>query len=144
MDRNVTSADIFCNSRTAFFFACNGSVLLPPQLGFGMRVPVNPLIILTNRYLHRFTPQSTIQTRSKYGHTLQVSYVVLPFITSRPLRLPYVHRLILTGFTRFDSCLPQLESCGDAGISSPTSVIFHRMPLAIPRVPIRCIRPLLP
>ena len=38
----------------------------------------------------------------------------------------------------------RLEPCRDAGISGPTSVIFHRMPMAIPRVPCRCICPLLP
>jgi hypothetical protein len=79
--------------------------------------PLNPLLILTNRYLHRFTSQPTFQTRSKYGPTLQVSYVVLPFITSRPLRLPYAPHTFLAGFTQLESCLPQLESCGDAGIS---------------------------
>lgn len=79
--------------------------------------PLNPLLILTNRYLHRFTSQPTFQTRSKYGPTLQVSYVVLPFITSRPLRLPYAHHTFLAGFTQLESCLPQVESCGDAGIS---------------------------
>ena len=81
--------------------------------------PLNPLLILTNRYLHRFTPQPTFQTRSKYGPTLQVSYVVLPFITSRPLRLPYAPHTLLAGFTQLESCLPQLESCGDAGIPGP-------------------------
>ncbi len=40
--------------------------------------------------------------------------------------------------------IPQLEHCRDAGISGPTSVIFHRMPMAIPRVPCRCICLLLP
>ena len=144
MDRNVTHAYIFCNSRTAFSlpavapFPCHHSWVL------FRGTPLNPLHILTNRYLHRFTPQPTFQTRSKYGPTLQVSYVVLPFITSRPLRLPCAPHTFLAGFTQLESCLPQLESCGDAGISGPTSVIFHRMPLAIPRVPIRCIRPLLP
>jgi hypothetical protein len=106
--------------------------------------PINPLLILTKRYTHRFTPQSTSQTRSKYGPTLQVSYVVLPFITSRPLRLPYARHTLLAGFTRLESCLPQLEPCGDAGISGPNFVVFHRMPLAIPRVNIRCICPFLP
>ena len=144
MDRNVTHAYIFCNSRTAFSlpavapFSCHHSWVL------FRGTPLNPLLILTNRYLHRFTPQPTSQTRSKYGPTLQVSYVVLPFITSKPLRLPYAHHTFLAGFTRLESCLPQLESCGDAGISGPTSVIFHRMPMALPRVPIRCISPLLP
>jgi len=103
--------------------------------------PVNPLLILTIGYPHCFTPQPTFQTRSKYGPTLKAGYVVLPVITSRPFRLPYARRTNLAGFTRLEPCLPQVESCGDAGISGPTSVIFHRMPLAIPRVPIRCICP---
>ena len=86
----------------------------------------------------------TNQTRSKYGPTLQVSYVVLPFITSRPLRLPYAHNTYLVGFTLLDTCLLPSEYNRDAGISGPTSAIFHRMPLAIPRVPCRCARPFLP
>jgi hypothetical protein len=86
----------------------------------------------------------TNQTRSKYGPTLQVSYVVLPIITSRPLRLPYAPNTHLAGFIRLDRCLPRAEPHGDAGISGPTSVIFHRMPMAIPRVPCRCSCPLLP
>ena len=89
--------------------------------------PVNPPLILTNRYLHCFAPQLTFQTRSKYGPALRESFVVFPVITSRPLRLPYAHNTILAGFIRLESCLPQLEFCGDAGISGPTSVIFHRM-----------------
>ncbi len=144
MDRGVTHAYIFCNSRTAFSlpaaapFSCHHSWVL------FRGTPLNPLFILTNRYLHRFTPQLTFQTRSKCGPTLQISYVVLSFITSRPLRLPYAHDPPLAGFTRLEEGLPQLEPCGDAGISGPTSVIFHRMPLAIPRVPTRCFRPFLP
>ncbi len=86
----------------------------------------------------------TNQTRSKYGPTLGVSYVVLPVISSRPLRLPYARNPYLASFTQLDRCLPQVESCGDAGISGPTSVIFHRMPMALPRVPCRCTYPLLP
>ena len=86
----------------------------------------------------------TNQTRSKYGPTLRVSYVVLSVITSKPLRLPYARNPYLAGFTQLDRCLPHAESCGDAGISGPTSVIFHRMPMAIPRVPCRCSCPLLP
>jgi len=85
----------------------------------------------------------TNQTRSKYGPTLRISYVVLSIITSRPPRLPYAPNSYLTGFTQLDSCLPQAESCGDAGTSGPTSVIFHRMPLALPRVLCRCSYPLL-
>ena len=117
MDRDVTHAYIFYNSRTAFSlpavapFSCHHSWVL------FRGTPLNPLLILTNRYLHRFTSQPTFQTRSKYGPTLQVSYVVLPFITSRPLRLPYAPHTLLAGFTQLESCLPQLESCGDAGIS---------------------------
>jgi len=86
----------------------------------------------------------TNQTRSKYGPTLKVSCVVLPVITSRPLRLPYAHNTILASFTQLEPCLPQAESCGDARISGPTSVIFRHMPMAIPRVPCRCSYPLLP
>ena len=52
--------------------------------------------------------------------------------------------LNLAGFTQLDSSLPQVEPCGGAGISGPTSAIFHRMPLAILRVPVRCLCPLLP
>ena len=85
----------------------------------------------------------TNQTRSKYGPTLRISYVVLSIITSRPPRLPYAPNPYLAGFTQLDSCLPQAESCGDAGTSGPTSVIFHRMPLALPRVLCRCSYPLL-
>ncbi len=73
-----------------------------------------------------------------------MSYVVSPVITSKPLRLPYALNSYLAGFTQLDICLPQVESCRDAGISGPTSVIFHRMPMAIPRVPCRCSCPLLP
>ena len=86
----------------------------------------------------------TNQTRSKCGPTLRVSSVVLPFITSRPLRLPYARNTYLAGFTQLDLCLLPSEYGRDAGISGPTSAIFHRMPLAIPRVPCRCSRPLLP
>ena len=86
----------------------------------------------------------TNQTRSKYGPTLRISYVVLSVSTSRPLRLPYAPNSYLAGFTQLDRCLPQAESCGDAGTSGPTSAIFHRMPLALPRVPCRCSYPLLP
>ena len=86
----------------------------------------------------------TNQTRSKYGPTLKVSYVVSPVITSKPLRLPYARNSSLAGFTRLDRRLPQVEFRGDARISGPTSIIFHRMPMAIPRVPCRCIYPLLP
>jgi hypothetical protein len=43
-----------------------------------------------------------------------------------------------------DRCLPRVDSRGDARISGPTSVIFHRMPLALPRVPRRCSCPFLP
>ena len=50
----------------------------------------------------------------------------------------------LAGFTQLDLCLLPSEYGRDAGISGPTSAIFHRMPLAIPRVPCRCFRPLLP
>jgi hypothetical protein len=106
--------------------------------------PPNPLLILTKRYLHRFTPQPTFQTRSKYGPTLKAGYVVLPVLTSRPLRLPYTLHSTLAGFTRLESRLPRVEPRGDAGISGPTSVIFHRIPLAIPRVPVKCFCPLLP
>jgi hypothetical protein len=52
------------------------------------------------------------------------SFVVLPVITSRPLRLPYVPNTCLTGFTRLDGCLPQLEFCGNAGISGPSPLSF--------------------
>jgi len=94
--------------------------------------------------LSTHAPFLTNQTRSKCGPTLGASYSVLPVITSRPLRLPHAHSTYLAGFTRLDSCLPQAESCGDARTSGPTSVIFHRMPMAIPRVPCRCPCPLLP
>jgi hypothetical protein len=50
----------------------------------------------------------------------------------------------LAGFTRLDGGLPQAEPCGDAGISGLSSVICHRMPMALPRVPARCLCPLLP
>ena len=86
--------------------------------------PVNPLLILTNGYPHCFTPQPTFQTRSKYGPTLKAGYVVLPVITSKPLRLPYARNTTLAGFIRLDWCLPQSELCGDAGISGPTSLSF--------------------
>ena len=52
------------------------------------------------------------------------SFVVLPVFTSRPLRLPYVPNTCLTGFTRLDGCLPQLEFCGNAGISGPSPLSF--------------------
>ena len=86
----------------------------------------------------------TDQTRSKYGPTLKASYVFLPVITSRPLRLPYALNTHLAAFTQLDGCLPWAEPHGDAGISGPTSVIFHRMPLALPRVPRRYSYPFLP
>jgi hypothetical protein len=47
--------------------------------------------------LHCFTFQLTVQTRSKYGPTLKVSYVVSPVITSKPLRLPYALNTYLAG-----------------------------------------------
>ena len=144
MDRGVTHAYIFCNSRTAFSLPAVAPLSRHHSWVLFRGTPLNPLLILTKGYLHRFTPQPTFQTWSKYGPTLQVSYAILPFITSRPLRLPYAPHTLLAGFTRLEVCLPQLEPCGDAGISSPTSVIFHRMPPAIPRVPIRCPCPLLP
>jgi hypothetical protein len=58
---------------------------------------------------------------------LKAGYVVLPVITSRPLRPPYAHRMLLAGFIQLDTCLPQAKSCGDAGISGLPSVICHRM-----------------
>ena len=106
--------------------------------------PSSRTLSLCFRSIRCFASQLTVQTRSKYGPTLRAGFVVLPVITSRPLRLPYVHTIYLAGFTRLDTCLPQLEFCRDAGISGPTSAIFHRMPLAIPRVPVRCFCPLLP
>ena len=85
---------------------------------------VNPLLILIIEYLHCFTTQPTFQTRSKYGPTLKAGYVVLPVITSRPLRLPYARRLPLAGFIRLESDLLQQEYCRDAGISGSTSLSF--------------------
>ncbi len=99
---------------------------------------------LTIKSIHCSAFQLTPQTRSKYGPSLKAGYVVLPVITSRPLRLPYAHHLHLAGFTRLVGGLPQTESCGDAGISDLSSVICHRMPMALPRVPTRCLYPLLP
>ncbi len=64
------------------------------------------------------------QTRSKYGPTLKKGYVVLPVITSRPLRLPYVRRSPLAGFIRLEEYLLQQEYCRDAGISGSTSLSF--------------------
>ncbi len=118
----------------------------PTTLGWVLfsGVPVNPHLILTTRLIHCFAFQLTAQTQSKYGPTLKASYVVLPVITSRPLRLPYARHTSLAGFIRLETCLPQAESCGNAGISGPTSVIFHRMPMALPRVPCRCSHPFLP
>ena len=118
----------------------------PTTLGWVLfsGVPVNPHLILTTRLIHCFAFQLTAQTRSKYGPTLKASYVVLPVITSWPLRLPYAHNTHLEGFTQLDACLPRAESRGNAGISGPTSVIYHRMPPALLRVPARCLRPLLP
>jgi len=51
----------------------------------------------------------TNQTGSKCGPTLQVSSVVLPFITSGPLRLPCAPNMSLTGFTQLDTRLPPSE-----------------------------------
>ena len=107
-------------------------------------VPVNPHIILTIDSIHCSPIQLTDQTRSKYGPTLRTSYVVLSVIASRPLRLPYARHTLLAGFTRLDACLTRLEHRIDAGTSGPTSVIYHRMPLALLRVPIWCLCPLLP
>jgi len=87
--------------------------------------PVNRQINLAIQPTRCSTFQLTIQTRSKYGPTLKVSYDVLPVITSRPFQLPYARNLYLAGFTQLDRCLPQLEHCRDAGISGPTSLIFH-------------------
>ncbi len=127
--------------------SCPGCRTIPLRLPVGFcqnGVPANPHIILTIESIHCSAFQLTIQTRSKYGPTLKTGYVVLSVITSGPLRLPYAHHRHLAGFTRLDSCLPQVESCRDAGISGPSSVICHRMPMALPRVPARCLCPLLP
>ena len=86
----------------------------------------------------------TTQTRSKHGPTLRARFALLPFITSRPLRLPYAHNIPLAGVTQLESCLPRSEFRGDARTSGLTLVVFHRMPLAVPRVPCRCAGPLLP
>jgi hypothetical protein len=51
----------------------------------------------------------TNQTGSKCGPTLRVSSVVLPFITSRPLRLPCAPNLSLASFTQLDTRLPPSE-----------------------------------
>ena len=125
----------------------SGCRTVPHRLPVGFcqsGVPVNPHIILTIKSIHCSAFQLTIQTRSKYGPTLKAGYVVLPVITSRPLRLPYAHHTYLAGVTQLDPCLPQTESCRGAGISGPSSVICHRMPMALPRVPARCLCPLLP
>lgn len=107
-------------------------------------VPVNPTHYPHHLPVRCFAPQPTAKTRSKYGPTLEASYVVLPVITSRPLRLPYARNTALAGLIRLELRLPQMEFCGNAGISGPTSVIFHHMPPAIPRVPCRCICSFLP
>jgi hypothetical protein len=107
-------------------------------------VPVNPTLYPHHLVVRCFAPQPTAETRSKYGPTLKASYVVLPVITSRPLRLPYARNTSLAGLIRLELHLPQLEFCGDAGISGLSSVIFHHMPPAIPRVPCRCICSFLP
>jgi len=115
-----------------------GWVLLTPG-------PVNRQIILAIQPTHCSTFQLTIQTRYEVWPHAQGKLCCLTVITSRPLRLPYARNLYLAGFhPNFDRRLPQLEHSRDAGISGPTSVIFRRMPMAIPRVLCRCICPLLP
>ena len=53
--------------------------------------------------IHRSALQPTDQTRSKHGPTLGAGYVVLPVITSGPLRLPCARRAPLAGFTRLEA-----------------------------------------
>ena len=57
---------------------------------------------------------------------------------------PYAHNTSLASFTQLESHLLPLEFSRNGGISSPTSIIFHRMPLALPRVPVRCLFPFFP
>ncbi len=59
-----------------------------------------------------------------------------------PSDFPYARNVLLAGFTQLDARLPPVETGGNAGISSPTSIIFHHMPMAIPRVPYQCSCPL--
>ncbi len=65
-------------------------------------VPVNPYSILAIQTFYCSAFQDAVQTRSKYGPTLKAGYVVLPVITSRPLRLPYALHIILAGFIRLE------------------------------------------
>ena len=111
---------------------------------FVLGYPSSRALSLCSKSIRCFASQLTVQTRSKCGPTLRTGYVVLPLITSRPLRLPCANCANLAGFIRLESCLPQLEFCEDAGISGPTSVICHRMPSALLRVPVRCKCPFLP
>ncbi len=144
-DGNVTRVCIRHNSRRFNFLARKTHRSQTP-CGWVLvrRVPVNRLSILMTKIHSLFRISTYRLTRSKYGPTLRASFVVLSVITSRPLRLPYAHHTLLAGFIRLDAYLPQVESCADAGISGPTSIICHRMPSALLRVPVRCICPLLP
>ena len=144
-DGNVTRVCIRHNSRRFNFLTRKTHRSQTPcSWVLVRRVPVNRLSILMTKIHSLFRISTYRLTRSKYGPTLKAGYVVLPVITSRPLRLPYAHHLHLAGFTRLVGGLPQAESCGDAGISGLSSVICHRMPMALPRVPARCLHPLLP
>ena len=115
------------------------------QIGFySSGVSVNPHVILTIDAISCFAFQPAAQRRSKYGPTLKASFVVLPVITLKPLQLSYAHHKPFAGVIRLNACLARLEHRASTGISDPISPICHRMPLAIPQVPIKCPCLLLP
>ena len=93
-------------------------------------VPINPHIILTLPSNRCSAFQPTIQTRSKHGPTLKASYVVLPVITSRPLRLPCTRHMNLEGFTQLDHAWRSRSAAQALGsqVLSPLSFTACRRP----------------
>ena len=63
-------------------------------------------------------------------------------ITSRPLRHPSTHRSSLAGFSRLEAELTAAEVRRRwSRVQVQGSVLCLRMPLALPRVPVRCVLP---
>ncbi len=80
--------------------------------------------------IHRSALQPTDQTRSKHGPTLGAGYVVLPVITSGPLRLPCARRAPLAGFTRLEAPYRSKSTAETQGsqVLPPLSFLACRWP----------------
>ena len=79
----------------------------------------------------------------KSGLTLGASYVVLPVITSGPVRLPLRPSLRSLYITLSLLSYPPRSLAETVRVSGPTSCFCHRMPPSLLRVPDRCVFPLL-